>query len=116
MFKLFFDILTVVAQIVTVVMGFMTFSITLALFLSAIQSAYKLSQQPMTKLIGDCLTFAKPYTPVSLIKWAFRVSFVLAPAICMKIIGACANGSIEFIVNMTDNGSFATKEPSASTD
>lgn len=111
MFKLFFNLLSMLTQTGVFLIEFMIFSVALATFLAAIRAAYHLAQRPMSDLISECMAFPDPHTLTAIVKWAFRISCVLAPAICMKVIGSIIAKAIELFVKIMDNG-FAAQENS----
>lgn len=115
MFKLFCGLFTLAAQIVSFVMSFMLFSITLGALVLSVRAAYKMAQRPIPELITECFTLTKPCTLSSIIKWMFRVSFVLAPAICMRVAGICIRRTIELFVNAADKAALNASEPSHAT-
>lgn len=115
MFKLFCGLFTLAAQIVSFVMSFMLFSITLGALVLSVRAAYKMAQRPMPELIAECFTLTKPFTLGSIIRWLFHVSFVLAPAICMRAAGSCIRRTIELFVNASDKSAFDANEPSHAT-
>lgn len=115
MFKLFCGLFTLAAQIVSFVVSFMLFSITVAALVLSVRAAYKMAQRPMPELIAECFALTKPCTLKAIVKWLFRVSFVLAPAICMRVAGICIRGAIELFVNAADKSALDASEPSRAT-
>lgn len=103
MLKLFFGAIGVVVQIVIIAIAFIVFSATLAVMLMVIRAASREAKKPLNQLVSDCLAFPSPITLMRLVKWAMRLSLVLAPAICIKLFSAAITRAIEVFVSMMDN-------------
>lgn len=115
MFKMFCGLFTLATQIVSFLVSFMLFSITFAGLVLSVRAAYKMAQRPIPELLIECFTLTKPFTLGSIIRWLVRVSFVLAPAICMRAAGICIRRTIELFINASDKSAFDATEPNRAT-
>ena len=95
MFALIFDFIRFAIQFATV-------SAVFSLILFTGRSIGKAMNRPMKDLVSLCLCLPTPLTPVSTIKWATKVLFILIPAVILKLSCALLTKGIEKLVTFLD--------------
>ena len=95
MFALIFDFIRFAIQFATV-------SAVFGLILFTGRSIGKAMNRPMKDLVSLCLCLPTPLTPVSTIKWATKVLFILIPAVILKLSCALLTKGIEKLVTFLD--------------